>query len=121
MKNLYYKLGAGLSTLPLLLPLAAQAQLDVAQTKLQATQLGGTTELPELIGKFINVILSLLGIIFVVLIIWAGFDYLTDAGEGKKVETAKKKMINGVIGIILVVTAYAIADFVISSLKTATT
>lgn len=125
MKNLYYKIGAGLSTLPvLLLPAAAFAQLTEAQDRLEdvgdVVGEGTQQDLPTLIGNFINVFLSILGIIFVVLVVYAGFLYMTASGEDEKVKKAKKLLTQAVIGIVIVVTAYAISSFVIDSLITAT-
>ncbi len=103
------------------LPLITHAQgINDAVGTLNATKLNvGTQSLPELIGRFINVFLGLLGIIFVVIIVYAGFLYLTDQGEGKKVEQAKKLITNSIIGLVIIVAAYAIANFVVSSLATA--
>lgn len=125
MKNLYYKIGAGLSTLPiLLLPAAAMAQLTEAERHLQETGLvvgqGQTQSLPTLVGRFINVLLSVLGIIFVVLIVYAGFLYMTAGGSEDNVKKAKRLMSQAIIGLIIIVTAYAISAFVISQLVVAT-
>lgn len=125
MKNLYYKIGAGLSTLPaLLLPAAAFAQLSEAQDNLQGVGdvVGAGTEqdLPTLIGNFINVFLSVLGIIFVVLIVYAGFLYMTAGGDDDGVKKAKKLLSQAIIGLVIIVAAYAISNFVIDSLVSAT-
>ncbi len=121
MKKLFHKYGAWLSTLPvLLLPMAAHAQLSEAGEHLDtvATGIGADSQndLPTLIGNIIAVLLSVLGIIFVVLVVYAGFLYLTSQGEDDKVKTAKKLLSQAVIGLVLIIAAYAIADFVIASL-----
>ncbi len=126
MKNAYIKFAAWLSTLPaLLLPAAAFAQLSEAQSSLEdvGTGIGSeatANELPELIGNLIAVLLSVLGIIFVVLVVYAGFLYLTSQGEEDKVKKAKKLLSQAVIGLVIIIAAYAIADFVIDALVTAT-
>ncbi|NCT48431.1 MAG: hypothetical protein GW763_10665 [Paraglaciecola sp.] len=122
MKNLYIKATAWASTLPiLLLPVATFAQLSDAQTDLTSvgTAIGTDTttiELPELIGNIISVLLSVLGIIFVVLVVYAGFLYLTAAGDDAKVKKAKTMLTQAVIGLVIIVAAYAIAAFVIDAL-----
>lgn len=122
MKNFYIKATAWASTLPiLLLPVATSAQLSDAQTDLTSvgTAIGTdatTNELPELIGNIISVLLSVLGIIFVVLVVYAGFLYLTAAGDDAKVKKAKTMLTQAVIGLVIIVAAYAIADFVIDAL-----
>lgn len=127
MKNFYHKSTAWIATLPvLLLPMAAHAQLDAADTYL--TDIGEgigndatTNDLPTLIGNFIAVLLSVLGIVFVVLIVYSGFNYLTAMGDDDKVKTAKKNLTNAVIGLVIIIAAYAIASFVIDALQTAAT
>ncbi len=121
MKNLYAKVTAWVSVLPmLLLPATAFAQLSSATTELSAigTTIGAdaTNTLPEIIGNVIRVLLSVLGIIFVVLVVYAGFLYLTAAGEDTKVKKAKTLLTQSVIGLVIIVAAYAIAAFVIAAL-----
>lgn len=122
MKKIFLKVSAWFATLPvLLLPVAALAQLSEAQTDLTAvgTAIGTdatTSTLPELIGNIIAVLLSVLGIIFVVLVVYAGFLYLTAMGEGEKVKKAKTLLTQSIIGLIIIVAAYAIASFVIDAL-----
>lgn len=121
MKNLYYKIGAGLSVLPTLaLPLAARAQLSQAEADVTAIggSLGVESDLPTLVGSVINVLLGVLGIVFVVLVVYAGFLYLTSQGEEGNVKKAKKLLTQAVIGLIIIVAAYAISSYVIGALVT---
>jgi len=70
------------------------------------------TGLSEIIGMIINVGLSLLGVIFVVLIIYAGFNWMTAGGDESKIETAKKTLSRAIIGLIIVAGSYSIWNFV---------
>jgi hypothetical protein len=72
--------------------------------------------LENTIGSLINVFLGILGIIFLLLVIYAGFLWMTAGGEEDQVSEAKKLMINGVVGLILILTAYAITGFVVGAL-----
>jgi len=72
--------------------------------------------LTEIIGTVIGVGLSLIGIIFLVLMIYAGYNWLTAQGEEEKVAKAKSTITQAVIGIIIVVGAYAVWTFVFSRL-----
>jgi len=58
--------------------------------------------------------------IFLILTVYAGFLYLTARGEEEKVTHAKETLQRGVIGLIIISAAYAIATFVIGALSTAT-
>ena len=69
-----------------------------------------------LIGGIINVVLGFLGIILVMLLLYAGFNWMTAAGDSAKVDTAQDTIKRAVIGIIIVVSAYGIAKFVIGAL-----
>lgn len=70
------------------------------------------TGLAELIGMIINVGLSLLGVIFIVLTIYAGFNWMTASGDESKIETAKKTLTRAIIGLIIIAGSYAIWNFV---------
>ncbi len=68
------------------------------------------------IGGIIKAALGLVGVIVVVIIVYAGFLWMTAGGNTDQVGKAKSWLINGVIGLVLVLSAYAITDFVISRL-----
>lgn len=81
------------------------------------TQFKGTTKtLPELIGSIVSVALSLIGFVFLVLALYAGFKWMTAQGEAKDVTKAKDTLVNATIGIILIVAAYAITNFVFTDI-----
>ena len=82
---------------------------------------GQAGNLPTLIGNIINVILGLLGIVFVILVIYSGIQYMLSRGDSKKVEDATGNIRTAIIGLIITVAAYAISNYVISALVTATT
>jgi len=73
---------------------------------------GTTVDMPSLIGKYIGYILSFLGIIFFVLMIYAGFLWMTARGEEAQVEKARTLIYQAVIGLIIVLSAYAITNYV---------
>jgi uncharacterized membrane protein len=72
------------------------------------------------IADVIRIILGFLGIIFLILILYAGFMWMTSAGNEEKISNAKKTMVAAVIGAAIVLAAYAITYFVISNLLIAT-
>jgi len=80
----------------------------------------GTSDLITIIGTIIKVFLGLLGIIFLVLVIYSGFLWMTAGGDDKQVERAKKTLINAVVGIVIVLFSYAIASFIVNALLDAT-
>ena len=83
-----------------------------------ATQSGldKTPELPVIIGNIINVALSFIGVVMLIYFLYAGFLYLTSAGDKTKVETAQKIMRTTIIGLLIVVSSYAISNFVLDQI-----
>jgi len=65
-------------------------------------------------------IAGLLGIVLLAILIWAGFLWMTAQGEEAKVKKAKDMIFQAVVGLVIIVAAYAIADFVLGSLSNAT-
>ena len=72
-------------------------------------------------ANIINIILGFLGILAVVLILFGGFKWMTAAGNEDKVAEAKKLLVAGVIGLIIILAAYALAAFVLDAVFRATT
>jgi len=76
---------------------------------------------PEtIISNIITGFLSVLGVVFMVFMVYAGVLWLTAGGDEKKVDKAKNIIKQSIIGIIIVVAAYAISYFVLSSLMSST-
>jgi len=102
----------------------AEGFLDEAKSELGGFQknMGAVdTPLTSIIGRIVNVILGLLGVILLFIVLYAGFLWMTAGGNEETVGKAKKWMLNGVIGLIIVLLAYAIANFVIVKLSGALT
>jgi lysylphosphatidylglycerol synthetase-like protein (DUF2156 family) len=76
--------------------------------------------LASIIGTIISIALSLLGIIFLTLLVYSGYNYMTAGGDEGKVETAKHTITRSIIGLIIVLASYAIAKFVVPALMCAT-
>lgn len=76
----------------------------------------GQKPLLETATGIIKIALSCLGIIAVVIILGGGFKWMTAGGNEDKVGEARKMIISGVIGLAIIMSAFAIANFVIGSL-----
>lgn len=74
-----------------------------------------------MVAHLIRLALGFLGIIFVVLIILAGFSWMTSGGDDEKIAKAKKMIVNAIIGLILILSAYSIVQFVLSAILTSPT
>lgn len=81
----------------------------------------GQKDIRVTVANIINVALGLLGIVAVVIVLIGGFEWMTAGGNEEKTGEAKKRIVAGVIGLAIILSAYAIASFVINSLVKATT
>lgn len=83
---------------------------------------GLTKQDPRIVaGRIIQVSLGLLGIVATVLIIYAGFRWMTAGGNEDSVKTARQILFSAVIGLVIILTAYAVTNFVLRELFEATT
>lgn len=80
----------------------------------------GKKDLRETVADIINAALGLLGIVAVVIVVIGGFLWMTAGGSGEQVEKAKGWIFSGIIGLAIILSAYAITRFVISELGVAT-
>ncbi len=69
-----------------------------------------------LVANIIRIFLGLLGTIATLIILYAGFIWMTAGGDEERVARAKQILSRGVIGLIIIVFAYAIASFIITRL-----
>lgn len=115
------KRGAMLAAVGLLIGVPTLAFAATTNLSDVGTSAGlGNESLMTTIGRIINVALSLLGVVFLILMVYAGAIWMTAGGEGKKVDKAKGILINAVVGLLITMSAYAISVFVLNLLSDAT-
>lgn len=66
--------------------------------------------------NIIQVTIGVLALVAVIVIIFAGVQYTTSAGDAGKVKKAKDSILYGIIGLVIAILAFAIVNFVLSSL-----
>lgn len=66
-------------------------------------------------GQVVRAGLTLVGTIFFILMFYAGYLWMTARGEEQKVEKARNIILAAIIGLVIVVSAYAITIFVTST------
>jgi len=99
---------------------AAQTNEDFGVGEIQnQTQLGGDN-LITIISRIINVFLGLLGIIALVLIIYGGYKWMTAGGNEEQITEAKRILINATIGLAIILSSFAISNFVLNQFSEAT-
>jgi hypothetical protein len=107
------------------LPVKAQTNLNVWGENYNANDFQTNTGLGQrdpraIVAQVIRIILGFLGVIAVIIILLGGFKWMTAMGNEEKAGEARKLIISGVIGLVIILAAFGIAQFVINSLMTAT-
>lgn len=74
----------------------------------------------QLTVRIINIALSFLGILLVIFLLYAGFLWMTAAGDESKVEKAMSIIKNSIIGLVIIFAAWSITYFVIQKLDEST-
>ncbi len=137
LKQYFVSFAMGILMIGSMLPVAALAQggaqvpgISGPTKPIDAEGLGiqygantglASTDIRITIARIIKVAMGLLGIIAVVIILIGGFTWMVAGGNEEKIGEAKKMIFSGIIGLAIILSAYAIANFVVSSLVTATT
>lgn len=101
---------------------AAPTLKDVRGTFVNAGEVAFGGQPPSLLttlATFVRAALSLLGLIFVSLVIYAGFLWMTAGGDEKQVGKAKNTIKQAIIGLAITLAAYAITGFVVGKLGAA--
>ncbi len=80
---------------------------------------GETEDFQLTIYRLIREVLGFLGIIFVVIIVYAGFRWMTAGGNSEQVSEAQSWMRNAAIGLAIVLMSYSITIFVVEVLLNA--
>jgi len=69
------------------------------------------------IGTIISYVLAFLGVIFLILVVYSGLQWMMAGGNEEKVKQARTRLINAAVGLIIVLSAYAITFFVVSKIQ----
>lgn len=108
-----------------MLPATSHASTDgnISGTSLNVfnAQAGlGDQELEVTIGSIVQTILGFLGLLAVLLVLWAGFLWMTAGGNEDQIAKAKSILIAALIGLLIILSAYAITTFVLKEFGGAT-
>jgi hypothetical protein len=67
----------------------------------------------ETVSIIIRWILGFIGIIIFIIFLYAGFEYATAGGDEKQAESAQKRMVNAIIGLIIIFFAFVVSNTVL--------
>ncbi|MDP3964088.1 MAG: hypothetical protein Q8Q20_00295 [bacterium] len=74
---------------------------------------GGESSLPDIIVNIIGYVLSFIALIAVIMVIYGGFVWLTSGGNDERIASAKRAISSAIVGIVIVILAWAIVSFVV--------
>lgn len=68
----------------------------------------GASGISKFLSNLIALIYTLAAIVLIFMIMWGAWDWLTSEGDKEKLDSARKKIINALVGIVLFAAAFAI-------------
>ena len=78
---------------------------------------GASTDLTGQISLSLNAVYVVIGIVAVIMIIIGGVNYATSQGDPTKIKKAKDTILYGIVGLVIVLMAFAITAFVLGALN----
>ena len=109
-------LGIVVTPLAIDAPVFANAKSEVT-SGISSVNDGNSTDLPSFITNIVNILLFLAGAIAVIVIIIGGIRYVMSSGDAGQVQAAKNTILYAVVGLVVVIMAYAIVNFVINQFQ----
>lgn len=109
------------AAMPVFLPAAAEAQtaregfwssLEATGEETGHTEAGLDEPVPIVAGRIVKIFLSFLGVIFLGLMIYGGYLWMTARGNEQDVDKAKRIIQHALVGLIIVMTAYGITALI---------
>ncbi len=113
---------------PVLIPATSAACTNNIQNQIDAGQAAATGSSPtncsggsvsngiaSIAKEIVNIMSMIVGVIAVIMIIYAGFKYITSGGESNGVSSAKNSLIYAIVGLIIVALAQIIVHLVLNT------
>ena len=94
----------------------AEGAADLIQKRADSTGQKDSRSAGDLAKDFVNIMLFAVGILAVIMLIWGGIRYVLSGGDSGAVSSAKKTILYAVVGLIVAILAYAIVNFVITTI-----
>lgn len=80
--------------------------------KIPSSGVEATTMLEKLASNLIGILTIVAVLFFVIQIIFAGYSFISSGGDEKVMETSRKKLTNGVLGLFIVVVALGLGSLI---------
>ncbi len=72
----------------------------------------GAGGISKLLSNLVALIYVIAAIVLILMILWGAYDWMTSEGEKEKIEKARNKIINALIGILLFAVAFAVIQVI---------
>ncbi len=82
---------------------------------------GQPPSIQQVTGQIIGGVLAFVGVIFLILTIYGGITWMTAGGNEEKIKKAKGLIVNSIIGVIIILAAYTIVNYIFASITATTT
>lgn len=86
----------------------------ICETRSEVPTLGG--DIAYFAGNIIKALLSLLGVIVLIFMVYGGYLWMASGGNEQMVKKSKDILFNTIIGLIIVIAAFAITDFIMKGI-----
>jgi heme/copper-type cytochrome/quinol oxidase subunit 2 len=98
----------------LLMPLVVGAQFELPNPDNSGVADDETAT--DFIFRIIQILLAVAGLVAVIFLVVGGFRYITAGGNEEAAETAKKSIVNSIIGIVIIILAFVIVRVIANAL-----
>ena len=78
---------------------------------------GSTTTVEQGFGNVITLLTTIAGLLVVVFLIWGGLQFVISDGDPKRIQNAKNTLLYAIVGLVLVIAAFAIESFITTNVS----
>jgi len=103
----------------LVTPTLATSVTEGLNTAADKGGISKSTGIPGMVGRVINALFGVLGVVFLAVILIGGYTWMTAGGNEESVGKAKKFILNGTFGIMVILLSYVLVFTIATSLNQA--
>jgi len=100
-------------------PVSGKSRVDDGLATALSNAKYNTLSPGQIAGKVIKVILQILGLFFLIMVVYAGVQWLTAAGDEKRIAESVRILWASVIGMAIAIAAYAFTVYLLNAIKAA--
>ena len=78
---------------------------------------GANDDLNAMLSTLFSMVFGIIGVVAVIMIIIGGVNYTVSQGDSQKLQKSKSTILYGIIGLVIVLLAFAIVNFVLNGIN----